>query len=267
MDYLNYSNQLTKQINANIDTNQQGDIGGKSYNFGDLTCNSSQQQTNLPQQQQQTNLQDELIQLFPTPVLISKYTANYDRELDWILKQDIDSEQNCINETMGVRFNRQSDDRYVLDKPELANIRTFIEEKLQYYVTNMWGSKDRLIITQSWFNRNCRGERHHEHQHPNSMISGVWYPKIHDKMPPIHFKKPLLRDVSMGVEEYTIFNSASFMIPMNKGELVLFPSNLPHSVQQNMTDEERISLSFNTWPKGSLGSERELTYLPLDRCV
>ena len=54
---------------------------------------------------------------------------------------------------------------------------------------------------------------------------------------------------------------------MKMGELIIFPSSLTHSVRANQSDEERISLSFNTWAKGSLGSERELTYLPFDRLM
>jgi len=57
------------------------------------------------------------------------------------------------------------------------------------------------------------------------------------------------------------------MLPMKRGELILFPSNLTHSVPLNQFEEERISLSFNTWPKGNMGDINSLTYLPLDRCV
>ena len=66
---------------------------------------------------------------------------------------------------------------------------------------------------------------------------------------------------------YNHFNSHNFSLAMNKGELILFPSNLQHSVPYNQSDEERISLSFNTWSKGSLGNIDSLTYLPLERCV
>ena len=54
---------------------------------------------------------------------------------------------------------------------------------------------------------------------------------------------------------------------LQEGDLVLFPSHLSHLVPSNLSDEERISLSFNTWVKGSLGTKQRLTYLPLDRCV
>ena len=124
-----------------------------------------------------------------------------------------------------------------------------------------------MVITQSWLNKNKKGESHHEHQHPNSMVSGVWYPQIHESLPPIQFRHKGQRDISLQTEKYNTFNSATFMLPMKKGELILFPSNLTHSVPPNQSDEERISLSFNTWPKGNLGDVKSLTYLPLDRCV
>ena len=57
------------------------------------------------------------------------------------------------------------------------------------------------------------------------------------------------------------------MLPMKAGELILFPSNLPHSVPINASDKERISLSFNTWTKGNIGSIEHLTYLPFDRLL
>ena len=116
-------------------------------------------------------------------------------------------------------------------------------------------------------NKNKKGESHHEHVHPNSMVSGVWYPQIHETLPPIQFRHKNQRDVTLSAEKYNTFNSATFLLPMKCGELILFPSNLSHSVPVNQSDEERISLSFNSWPKGNMGDIKSLTYLPLDRCV
>ena len=77
---------------------------------------------------QQTPAGDELMQLFPTPLLICPYPVNYDKELEWIRNAE------CRKENTGgdvggekVHYNRQSEDTFVLDRPELANIRAFIE--------------------------------------------------------------------------------------------------------------------------------------------
>ena len=217
---------------------------------------------------QKTPNGDEMMQLFPTPVLICPYPVDYTKELEWIHNAE------CRKENKGgdpngqkIHYNRQSEDTFVLDRPELANVRAFIEAKLHEFVTKIMASTDKLVITQSWLNKSGKGESHHEHVHPNSMVSGVWYPQIHEQMPPIQFRSRTQRDVALQTEKYNTFNSATFMLPMKKGELILFPSNLTHSVPINVGEEERISLSFNTWPKGNMGDIKSLTYLPLDRCV
>ena len=216
---------------------------------------------------QQTPAGDELMQLFPTPLLICPYPVDYTKELEWIRNAECRKENKGGDAGNIQHYNRQSEDTFVLDRPELANIRTFIEAKLHEYVTKIMASTDKLVITQSWLNKSKKGESHHEHQHPNSMISGVWYPAIHEQLPPIQFRSKQQRDIALSTEKYNTFNSATFMLPMKKGELILFPSNLTHSVPTNVGEEERISLSFNTWPKGNMGDIKSLTYLPLDRCV
>ena len=211
---------------------------------------------------------DELLQLFPIPVMICPYPLDYSKELEWIRNCETRKENKGGDGSAGyTHYNRQSDDTFVLDKPELSNIRAFIEAKLHKFVTEIMASTDKLVITQSWLNKNKKGESHHEHVHPNSMVSGVWYPQIHEQLPPIQFRSRNQRDVALSTEKYNTFNSATFMLPMKRGELILFPSNLTHSVPVNKFEEERISLSFNSWPKGNMGDERSLTYLPLDRCV
>ena len=217
-----------------------------------------------------TETGDELMQLFPTPILICAYPVDYSKELEWINNQECRKENQGGDDGVsgqGIHYNRQSEDTFVLDRPELSNIRAFIEAKLHEYVTKIFASTDKLVITQSWLNKSRKGESHHEHVHLNSMVSGVWYPQIHEQMPPIQFRSKQQRDVALQIEKYNTFNSATFKIPMKKGELILFPSNLTHSVPVNQSDEERISLSFNSWPKGNMGDIKSLTYLPLDRCV
>ena len=214
---------------------------------------------------------DELIQLFPIPVYISRYANDYTNEMKFIHNAECndtnkDKDHNLFNGHKNTNRNRQSVDNFILDNPELENIRKWINLKINEYARNVMGSNSEMVITQSWLNKSGKGESHHEHQHPNSMISGVWYPQTNENLPPIEFRTSSARDVTMEIERYNQFNSATFMLPMKMGELIIFPSNLSHSVQPNQSDEERISLSFNTWPKGNMGDIKSLTYLPLDRC-
>ena len=51
----------------------------------------------------------------------------------------------------------------------------------------------------------------------------------------------------------TPFSADYFFQGLDNGDLVLFPSIMNHSVQQNETDQSRISLAFNTFFFGVLG--------------
>ena len=210
--------------------------------------------------QEAPQIKDELIQLFPTPVLICPCPFEYGVELEWINKQPNKKKNKGA-------LNRQSEDTFILDKPEMSRVRQFIDSKIKAFANNIMGSDSEMVITQSWLNKNGKGESHHEHIHPNSMISGVWYPQIHEKLPPIQFRNETQRDITLSIKQYNHFNGGTYMIPLKMGELILFPSNLKHSVPENQSDEERISLSFNTWCKGNMGNKESLTYLPFDRCV
>lgn len=206
--------------------------------------------------------QPELLQLFPKPVLISKYPKDVTKELEYILSL----EHNLTKGKEG-DYAQQSTDTFLLDRPELAEVRQFIEAYLQFYVQNVLECKDELVITQSWSNICEKGRKHHEHTHPNSIISGVFYFQINEKLPPIEFRNTNIHPFNLNIKKQNNFNSATFLLPLNSGELILFPSNLTHSVPENKSDQKRVSLAFNTFAKNSLGSIDSLTYLPLDRCV
>ena len=60
------------------------------------------------------------------------------------------------------------------------------------------------------------------------------------------------------------FNSSMFWFNVNNQELVMFPSYLRHSVPRNETKQTSVSISFNTWVKGTLGSELNLTELIME---
>ena len=194
---------------------------------------------------------DLLFELFPVPVVVSSYTEEYSEEFEWIKKQEYKK-----NKT-----NKLSKDRYVLDKPELANIRAFIDIKIDEYMSGILQTDDRLSINQSWLNKNDTEEDHHEHSHHNTVLSGVWYPYVDEKMPPIKFRTRYESQFLFPAKGYSSLNAAIFTPPIKSGDLIIFPSDLLHSVPPNKSDNIRYSLGFNTWPKGSFGSVEALNYV------
>jgi uncharacterized protein (TIGR02466 family) len=204
-------------------------------------------------------MKDELLQIFPTPILITKYEGSLVDELKHIdILEWIEQKANG---------NFKSKDTYLLDHEQFKNIKNFIYESLNKFTKNIFESNQRLVVTQCWLNKNPKGSKHHEHVHPNSIISGVFYFKQDPKLPPISFSKSIQHAMKLDPKKYNNLNSETFLLPCTDGELILFPSNLKHSVPVNMGDEPRISMSFNTFSVDTLGSEDSLTHLDIRRIM
>ena len=204
-------------------------------------------------------MKEELLQIFPTPLLIVPYEQPIDKELTFLKTISYrKQEQNG---------NFRSDDSYLLRNEEFKNIKNFLKESMDKFTTNVLNTKQRLVITQCWANRNPKRSQHHEHVHPNSIISGVMYFQINEKLPPISFTKDRQDGMKLNPEKYNHMNSETFMLPCKPGELILFPSSLRHSVPTNHGEEDRISVSFNTFCIDAIGSEQSLTHLDIRRLM
>ncbi len=191
--------------------------------------------------------------LFPVPVYFENCNFDYTEEFEFLKKQP-----NRVNDSI----RQTSADTFLLRKQELKRLKDWIEITLDTFVKNVYKSQTELYITQSWLNTIGFGGGLSAHHHPNSIISGVWYPEITMKQTPsiyfCNFQKP--SNILLNVDDTTLYNSDTMYAPIQSGNLILFPSNLFHGVKPNTIDKNRYSLSFNTWTHNDLGSEFELTY-------
>ena len=96
-------------------------------------------------------------------------------------------------------------------------------------------------IVEWWFNINYKGGMNREHAHPHSIHSGVYYIKTSDCGNLV-----FLIQTKRGCNLQDIFNCVMVSFSPLKDSLFIFPSWCPHSVDTNLSDEPRISLSFNT---------------------
>ena len=204
-------------------------------------------------------MKEELLQIFPTPVLITKYEGDLSKELKYV--------DHLPYKEQKANYNLKSQDTYLMEIEELKSIKDFFYESLNKYTKNISNSDQRLVITQCWANKNPPGSKHHEHVHPNSILSGVFYLKQDKTLPPISFSKAIQSAMKLDPKKYNNLNSETFLLPCVDGELLLFPSNLKHSVPINMGKEARISLSFNTFSVDTLGSKDSLTHLDIRKIM
>jgi len=199
--------------------------------------------------------------IFPTPVYITK------RDLDFSLNEKKDIEDVIKGGMHRGPSNSASNNTYIFNN-KLKEIKQFCEQQIKIYVEKIINPEKELdfYITQSWLNITKPGEAHHSHYHANSIISGVFYVSTEED-DNIVFGDPnkRLKDmISFKLKEQNPFNSDSWGFPVNNNELILFPSWLEHAVEPNKTATmNRISISFNTYVRGTLGETHNLTELIL----
>ena len=194
--------------------------------------------------------------LFPTAVGRFEYKDQLSDELDFFIKN---------TKKVNNNFNKISKNTYILKEPVFNNLLGFFQTCLNEYFKNIWqpNSDIKINITQSWLNYTNKGESHHPHNHPNSFISGVFYTQVSndDKIYFLNNKDTSFFDIVS--EKSNDFSNTTVWVPAEKNVLLLFPSTLYHEVRQFQTDHERISISFNTFPKGRIGQDDRLTELYL----
>ena len=84
-----------------------------------------------------------------------------------------------------------------------------------------------------WFNSTTKGQKTAIHNHnEKAIISGVYYLQVPHNSGNLFFKNEFKEEIE---------------IESKKGEIIFFPSMLDHYVSESLTNENRLSLSFNCY--------------------
>ena len=196
--------------------------------------------------------------IFPTPIYISKL----DRELTPLELKFVDKSKKDFYKNDG---NITSKNNYILNEKPFANIKKELDLKVQDYFDKVISPANNITpyITQSWLNYTETNQYHHKHQHPNSLVSGVFYINCHEEYDKIKFFNDKYSTIKPEVKEWNIWNSETWWFPVKTGDVILFPSSLTHMVENKQGDNTRISLAFNVFIKGTFGNNKNLTELTL----
>jgi uncharacterized protein (TIGR02466 family) len=196
--------------------------------------------------------------VFPTPI----YTSKLNRELTNKELLFIDKTKSDIYKNEG---NKTSNDNYILNHKEFTDLKKDLDLRVKDYFEKVISSTDTITpyITQSWLNYTETNQYHHKHQHPNSLVSGVFYINCDDKFDKIKFFNDKYQTIKPEVKEWNMWNSETWWFPVKTGDVILFPSSLTHMVETKEGTNTRISLAFNVFIKGTVGNNKGLTELIL----
>ena len=199
--------------------------------------------------------------IFPTPIYTTKMDRGFTKqELQFVKEQ----KKHCKNNTGNIN----TKDNYILNRKEFKNIKKYLDKCCKDYLNRIVCPKNNieLYITQSWLNYTEVNQYHHKHEHPNSVISGVLYFDSDIKNDKILFSHPIpyqqIRPRTDN-EKFNLWNSSTWWFPVETGNLFMFPSSTTHQVETKKGTNTRISLAFNTFYKGTIGSNSALTELIL----
>lgn len=166
----------------------------------------------------------------------------------------------AYEEIEGPITHKETKDRFILNRPEFADLKKVVDEKVHEYVHEVLGVDDTLSweLSTSWVNLNRPGDFSPQHWHSNALVSGVFYLHTNKDSGAICFHRAptykLFGD-QFGIEynKDTDYNvDAVGVLPLTHA-LFMFPSTLVHSVLENQSKENRYSLAFNVFPRGTIG--------------
>jgi uncharacterized protein (TIGR02466 family) len=216
----------------------------------------------------------EIVGVFPTPIYIAQRETELDNTVLSATEQKEIEEiiENGMMETNDTHpeLRTMSKDKYIFNDGKLKDIKEFCEDHIDNYVKQVINPREELefYITQSWLNLGKPGGSHGQHNHQNSVISGVFYLSS-PKGDGISFYDPNMRikriiKIESSLENPSQWSGEVITAGLDTNKLVLFPSWLDHAVKPNLTQTStRLSLAFNVFFAGTIGIENDLTELTL----
>lgn len=183
---------------------------------------------------------------------LGKYNYNNHQSLLPKISKIIDKEKPIVNSFNNSLFHYYQD-KNIFENNDLDNFEKFILESSNNYIKKVLGYKvNNTIITDCWINVCKNGGFQTKHNHANSFISGTYYLNFNKNHPPIVFHRDSEYNnnpfFQLEIKTPTEYNTGiSQILNINPGTLLLWPSNLAHSYEENLGDD-RVSISMNILP-------------------
>ena len=188
-----------------------------------------------------------IVELFSVPVLCVKLDLDVSSIEKFCLDYQDKNEGRYVSNEGGYQAEFPVDTKQI--KPLIDEITKYATTFVGAYSLNV-----DFVIDQIWMNINGFKDYNILHNHPMSIFSGVYYIKAPENCGNIKFEHPAIDVLSFAHSEFNFtewnkFNSSVHWQPAEENILYLFPGWLKHRVESNLSNENRISMSFNTTSK------------------
>ena len=195
--------------------------------------------------------------IFSTPLVIESkmYTLKHE-ELDFIQSIPLRKTDN----------NSISKNIFVLENKELSKLAKMIDYYIDGYVNNVLEINEKVKRTQSWLAVSKKGQSHHQHEHPNTFISAVFYVNCDSGDLVLKRQNSAIQDgfnFGFSVKKFNSSNCRKWIVPARTGDLVIFPGHITHYTTDNEHDDDRIILGVNYFISGEVGSLKSVDLITI----
>ena len=169
------------------------------------------------------------------------------------LDLDVDSMKywcyGCMKENPGRVISNvggwQSEDyRRFTNTPLLELVGVILKES-HHIASDLGIPEGERWIENLWININPKNSYNQVHVHPEARLSGVFYVSAPEKSGDICFTRSGGYALGTVAPNQTRYSNAEWCYPPKKNRLIIFPAWQEHHVKANLSDEDRISISFN----------------------
>tara|TARA_R110000744_G_scaffold94505_3_gene182507 strand:+ start:1156 stop:1719 length:564 start_codon:yes stop_codon:yes gene_type:complete len=169
----------------------------------------------------------------------------YDKELNNLLREDA-YYQKEINNGRQVSNEGGFQSNHIYDSKAVSTFFQKIEPCVLQVKQTINYDRD-LTLEGLWYNINKKGDKNKLHCHGRSILGATYYIDTPSNCGAISFEN-LDKHIIMNseVEKYdTPYFNGFFNVEPKQGTLLIFYAWLNHLVEDNKSDEDRVSLGFN----------------------
>jgi uncharacterized protein (TIGR02466 family) len=188
--------------------------------------------------------------LFATPVILSRLEEGQefiDSFLSAVLEEkNYDPQGRKLSNKGGWQSNN-----ILAENPRLGEYKSFLTSSFSLLYSSILKPDilSDMKLLNWWANVSGKGGRNAPHTHGTSLFSGVFYLKCPENGGDIVFYNDFSRDTENGAytdelkKAFGLYPTYSYTPTV--GSILLFPSTFLHSVDENKSNENRVSVSFN----------------------
>ena len=154
-----------------------------------------------------------------------------------------------------------SRDRDIFSHPELRSLKHEVSDAVRYFAYGQLKVCDYVYIDvcRAWGIKHMPNDWAQNHCHMNSVFSGIYYLDVTEHSGDLviekgqHSTNCFMTTLTPDVNYFNQYTQQSWRLKPETGMLVVFPSQIIHNVEKNLTQNERYAIAFDVFVRGKFG--------------